>query len=341
MDQPTQETTSSFAGVSKRNLSFSTQLNTLQLVIDQTSLGEFKLCPRRYYYRIVCGWVPRTPSYHLEFGTWTHQGREVYEHSKSAGFDHEKALRNTLRYIQEATFNKDTGRAWDSGNRDKNRYTLLQTLTWYLDSFGRDDTAKTIQLNNGKPAIELSFKFVPRHSFDGREFESPITGETIWFAGHIDRLAELNGDAYVCDLKTTGRRLNDTYWAQFNPDNQVSFYTYAGKFGVEIPDKREISGVIIDAAKVSEFGTQFERRVIPRTPQQIAEWLVDVKHWINLMGIYAEMDRWPMNDKACHTGFYGCPYQAVCSRTPPARQTWLENDYTRSVWDPSQSRSED
>lgn len=330
------------------NTSFSLQLPTLQLVIDQTSLGEFKLCPRRYYYRIVCGWVSRKPSFHLDFGIWMHEAREVYEHSKAFGADHEQALRNTIRHLMTATWNKEAGRAWNSGNKDKNRYTLLRTAVWYLDSYGKHDQAQTILLRNGKPAVELTFKFTPVDFRSEREFKS-ITGEPILFSGHMDRIVELAGSLFINDLKTTSRSLNDLYWAQFDPDNQVSFYTYAGQWALQNTEStvwghevetREISGVIIDAAQVKEEYSKFERRIVPRTAAQIVEWLDDAKDWIELMGIYAEMNKWPMNDKSCHTGFYGCPYQAVCARTPPARQNWLEADYSKAVWDPNVARGE-
>lgn len=320
------------------NTSFSLQLPTLQLVVDQTSLGEFKLCPRRYYYRVVMGYVPRRPSHHLQFGLWMHEGREVYEQTKAAGADHEDALRHAIRHTMTVTWNKETGRAWDSGSREKNRLTLLQTLVWYLDSFGRDDPAKTIILKNGKPAIEMSFKFVPKDFYTGEEFTSAITGEPIHFSGHLDRVIELGGAYYIGDLKTTGATsLGDSYFSQFNPDNQVSFYTYAGKWVLQ--DEREIAGVIIDAAQIRVNFTRFERQIIPRTNPQIVEWLEDTKHWLHLMGVYAERNRWPMNDKSCHY-YGGCPYRPVCSRTPGARQNWLEADYVKSQWDPAVARSE-
>jgi hypothetical protein len=327
------------------NHSFSMQLPQLQTIIDQTSLGEFKLCPRRYYYRIVEGWVPRQPSVHLQFGLLLHQGRETYERVRSQGADHQTALRETVRDILSCTWDKRTGKAWHSGHSEKNRFTLIQTLVWYLDAYGANDPAKTVMLRNGKPAIELTFKFVPRDFYTGDEFIA-ITGEPIYFAGHLDRLAILQGSTFICDLKTTGSSyLGDKFFSQFNPDNQVSFYTYAGKWSLTEPEALdetsntpEIAGLIIDAAQIRVNFTRFERQIIPRTTPQIVEWLTDTKHWLQLMGIYAERNYWPMNDKSCSM-YGGCPYRPVCSRTPGARQNWLEADYVRSTWDPSQARS--
>ena len=323
------------------NLSFSAQLPSLQLVIDSTSLSEFKLCPRRYYYRVVEGWVPKAPSYHLRFGLHMHRGREDYEYLRSQGADHEEAVRTVIRNAMIDTWDKEIGRPWDSGDhrRKKTRYTLLRTLVWYLDSFGKDDPARTLILRNGKPAVELTFKFIPRDYYTEQEFTA-VTGEPIYFAGHLDRLAEVQGSTYICDLKTTGSSsLGESFFSQFNPDNQVSFYTYAGKWGLHDTERQEVSGVIIDAAQLKVNSVFFERQIIPRTNPQIVEWLEDTKHWVNLMGIYAEAGRWPMNDKSCHY-YGGCPYRAVCGRTPGARSAWLEADYIKDPWDPARARSE-
>jgi len=319
------------------NSSFSFQLPTLQLVIDQTSLGEFKLCPRRYWYRVVLGYVPRETSYHLTFGLLMHKAREDYEHAKAKGADHEEALRIAFRNALHATWNKETGKPWDSGDhkRKKTRLTLLRTIVWYLDTYGKDDTAKTRILKNGKPAVELSFKFIPKDFYNGREFTA-LTGEPIFFAGHFDRLADFQGAYYICDTKTTGMNyLGDSYFSQFSPDNQVSFYTYAGKWGLQ----EEVTGVLIDAIQLQVTGSKFERREIPRKNPELVEWLEDTRTWINLMGIYAESDRWPMNDKSC--GYMGgCPYRDLCSRSPGARKSWMEAAYVKSPWDPAVARSE-
>jgi len=317
------------------NHSFSIQLPSLQLVVDSTSLGEFKTCPRKYYYRMIEGWVPKSTSVHLTFGILLHQGRETYEHAKASGLNHEDSLRAAVRASLASTWDKETGRPWWSNNPDKNRYTLIRTLVHYLDTFGRDDRLQTVILSNGKPAIELSFKFVPVDLNSGEEFKS-VTGEQIYFSGHLDRIVSLEENQYISDVKTTSSALNSYYFSRYSPDNQFSMYTLAGMAAFQT----QISGIICDAIKVKAEFNKFERQLIPRTPDQIHEWLGDTKYYLSLMGRMAEAGRWPQNDKACH--FYGgCPYRPVCSRTPGARQTWLEADYTKSIWDPSIARGEE
>jgi hypothetical protein len=224
-----------------------------------------------------------------------------------------------------------TSRPWWSDNADKNRYTLLRTIVSYLDTYGRDDKLQTVILANGAPAVELSFKFTPTDLDTGEEFTT-VTGEQIIFSGHLDRIVSLEGNQYISDVKTTSWNISPDYFSQFSPDNQFSMYTLAGLAAFQTP----VSGVICDAVQVKATYNRFERQLILRTPDQIHEWLSDAKYYISLMSRMAEANRWPQNDKAC----FRCPYRPVCSRTPAARQAWLEADYIQSTWDPSIPRGE-
>lgn len=316
------------------NGSFSTQLQGLQLVVDQSSLGLFKKCPRKYYYRMVEGWVPRRPNFHLQFGTWMHESCEKYELAKAAGADHQQALRIAVRYAMTVTWDKALGKPWDSGDKDKNRYTLVRTIVWYLDSFGENDRLKTIILSNGKPAIELTFQFNP-HDFETGEPLIALTGEEIQFAGHIDRMVIQDETIFVSDRKTTGKNLSQSYYAQYTPDNQFSMYALAGRWNWDI----DIKGVVCDAMQIKEHYSKFDRQTIYRSLPQLREWYADARYWLTLMGISAERDRWPQNDTACHE-FGGCPYRAVCGKDPAARESWMKLDYAKSPWDPSVARGE-
>src|SRR5690606_32074132 len=152
----------------ENNSAFSKEIPFLQIGWDSTSLGLLKECPRKYYYNMVLGRQSRGDNVHLTFGGHYHKALEIYDHMKSAGADHEEATDYALRYCLEATTErigatdenpKGTGwRPWVSDDSNKNRFTLTRSVLWYLEHF-RDDPLKTIQLANGKPAVELSFRF--------------------------------------------------------------------------------------------------------------------------------------------------------------------------------------
>lgn len=312
------------------NNSFSTQLPGLQLVIDHTSMKTFMTCPQYYKYRIVDGWQTRDTSPHLSFGQYFHEGREIYEKAKANNADHEQALIVAIRHVLTITWDHVTNHAWHSGHGEKNRNTLLRSLIWYLDDYGKNDTLETLILASGKPAVEQSFKFGPKNQKTGQELTA-ITGEQILVAGHFDRIALQQGYPYVCDVKTTSYyQLDDKFWAQFTPDNQVSLYTYAGQAGLMTP----IRGVIIDGVRVKVTFTEFSRREIMRDPNQLEEWYRGFEYNVSLMGQMAERNFWPMNDSAC-TQYGGCPFLSVCSKTPGARRQQLETFYTKEIWDPT------
>lgn len=310
------------------NSSFSRLLPGLQLAIDSTSLGEFKTCPRRYQFSIIEGWQPREQSVHLSFGIWLHSGRERYERLRFQGQTHDDALDSTLDWLLRATWNKDLGRPWASDHKTKHRPGLIRTLVWYLDEYGADDPLQTIRRADGQPAVELSFRF-------DSGLVTSSTGEPLVFCGHLDRLAELNGEPYISDLKTTGHTLDAHFFKQFSPDNQMSMYDLAGRVAFHVP----VRGLIIDAAQILTDSTRFQRGLVPRTPDQADEWLAETGRWLRRMEQSALDGVWEANDKAC--GLYGgCQFRDICSRPPRQRETWLEAGFTRRVWDPLVARGD-
>ena len=306
------------------NSSFSTIHPTLQTSVDSTSLGEFKTCPRKYYYRLIQGWTPRAESPHLTFGTYMHAALEHYDRARAGGSSHEEALRSTVH--EALTISWINGRPWWSGHPIKNRLTLLRSVVWYLDHF-QNNPLQTLVLSSGVPAVELSFQF-------DSGFVSPLTREAIFFCGHLDKIATMSSEPYIVDRKTTGGQLSTSFFIQYSPHNQFSLYTLAGQIAYETP----VRGIICDGIQIGANFSRFERQIIPRSPDQVQEWLEDSHHWLGSMSQAAADNHWPMNETACGN-YGGCPFRPVCSRPPSSRQKWLEADYVRRIWDPAQVRA--
>jgi hypothetical protein len=309
------------------NTSFSTSLPTLQLAVDSTSLGEFKICPRRYQLAIIEGWQPKGKSVHLEFGIAFHKAREEYEHLRAAGTEHDPALCECVRSALRATWDSELQRGVQWDHPQKNRKTLIQSIVAYLDEIAQNDPLETVKLTSGHPAVELSFT-VPL------PLASESTGEPYSLCGHLDRVVALGDKFYISDIKTTTGELGPGFFSKFTPDNQMSLYTLAGKvaFGLEI------SGVLIDGVQVLAGGTRFQRGMVPRQPAVLEEWYEGLGLWLRQMESCAETGHWPMNDKSCHTAYGGCQFREVCSRCGSARQQWLEGNFARRVWDPLKRR---
>lgn len=325
--------------------SFSATVPFLQTAWDSVSLGTYKDCPRKYQYLIVEGWTSRHMAMDLRFGILYHRALEVYDHKRADGDDHETALRACLWDLAQgcidevpcATEQDEDGRWvhsrfdwWDPNSglseakaklNPKTLPALFRTVVWKLDRF-EDDPIHTVILSNGKPAVELSFRF-ELGTFD-------ISGEPIMYSGHLDRLGEYSGEHYVVDSKTTKTTLGFGYFDKYSPDNQMSGYIFGGQVTLQKP----VKGAIIDAAQIAKGFTRFERGFVTRTPGQLDEWRQDALYWIGQAEQNAIAQYWPMNDKSCDK-YGGCPLRDICSKDPKVRGSYLNSlGMVKRPWDP-------
>lgn len=208
---------------------------------------------------------------------------------------------------------------WISDDKNKSRFNLIRTVIWYLEQF-KDHPLETVILSNGKPAVELSFRFEPGW-FTG-------DGEPYVLCGHLDRLAKVGEEVHILDRKTTKSTISRDFFEGFTPDNQMSLYTVGGRicFG------QNVKGVIIDGAQVAVNFSRFERGFAGRTLDMQEEWMTDALMWIENAEKYARRQHWPMNDKSCHN-YGGCEFQSICSKSPNSREIFLKKIETRT-WDP-------
>lgn len=309
------------------NSSFSKQVPGLQLAIDSTSLGEFKACPRKYFYSIIMGLQPKETSVHLTFGLLMHGSVERYHHARARGEEHEDGVLAAIGWMLKETWNNVLKRPSLTGDTYKNRLTLLRTLVWYFDQYS-SDSLETVVLANGKPAVELSF------SFD-TGYRTRLTGEPVLFCGHLDRLARLNGEVYIPDLKTTKSELSPYFWQQFNPNNQFGMYQLAG----QVVWNQPVKGMIVDGAQVLVNSSRFARHMVTLDHAGVQEWHRDAIWNVRLMEGCASERYWPKNDKSCQN-YGGCPFLGLCSRSPNSRDAWIGTEYKARVWDPLQRRGD-
>lgn len=297
---------------------FSPGIPTLQTSFDNSSLSLYKDCPRKYFYAIIEGWRPTSESAALTFGTLYHLGMETLARAKASGADHETAVRCMLRKVIPQT--ETLG--WTDNYR--NPYTLLRTLVWYADHY-RNDPLQTVMLPGDKPALELSFRF-----------ELPIktpSDEPYFYCGHIDRIARMQGQTYCIDYKTTTSALTDAYFARYNPNAQISGYSYAA----QVLFMQPASGFIIDAMQLGVNFNRPQRYIAPRTHEQLDEWLENTMAWIKRIEHSAIHNSWPMNEESC-TKYGSCQFREVCNKTPSIRDNFLASGFRRDRWNPLEPR---
>jgi len=198
-----------------------------QFCWDSTSLTLASTCWRKYYYKLIEGWSPDSGSAHLRFGGHYATALEHYYKHIAAGLSPEdalievvhEALIETWEHERDTAGNRleETGHPWESLHNLKTRGNLIRTIIWYFDHFAEDPTS-VIQLANGKPGVEYTFKL-------------PVD-ENIIFSGHIDRLVTYSDNPYVMDQKAqpnTTKVLTPSGWKQIG-DLKLGEFLY-GKDG--------------------------------------------------------------------------------------------------------------
>lgn len=309
---------------------------------DSVMLGNLKTCPAKFYYQHILGYQPKGLSIHLYFGQLLHASLERYYHSRAEGDTHDAACLRMVRWALEnsgeyrtdgLTSEPSSPPSWHPWTPDpsdinasiKNRATLVRSLIWYVEDHCASPFT-TVILANGKPAVELSFRF---HAFD-------IENEPITLCGHLDRLVELHdGRVWVADHKSSKSALTAQYFRQFTPNNQFSLYTIAGKVVLDKP----CEGVLVSGIQVGVTFTRSAIHQAPRPEPVLTEWLADTRHWITLARQYALANHWPMNDLACGN-YGGCPFQSVCAVSPSHRLAWLKADFQSWSWNPLEIRGD-
>lgn len=329
-----------------------------QFAWDSTSLGWLKTCPRLYQYSMIEGWRSHGPSVHLDFGSYYHHALELYDRYRAEGKDHAEALYEAVKYCLEVTWIKGPiteddltgepkelpGEPMDWGHNLKTRETLCRSVIWYLEEFGENDAARTVILKNGKPAVELSFRLELDFGPKAAQVPDPIDGnddshlgshseQPYILSGHLDRVVEFSDGIYVMDRKTSSTTIGSYYFDGYNPDNQMSLYTFASKVIYQTP----VRGVIIDAVQIAVGFSRFSRGFTFRTESQTEEWLENTRHWLELAEGYATRGFWPMNDKSCHQ-YGGCVFRKICSKSPEVRDRFLASDFVKRHWNPLEAR---
>jgi len=323
----------------------------IQYAWDSTSLGLLKTCPKLYWYTMIEGYQGRGESPHLRFGSEYHTALQDYDMKRALGTSHDEALHDVVEelLIRTADYAPDPD---TKAGKYKSKANLVELVVYYLEAH-QNDSATTYFLPDGKPAVELSFRFElewgPKHSFNEggsindaaggqMDYVEPHFHQPYILSGHLDKVVNWSGGLFVKDYKTSVSTLGPYYFAQYDMSNQMTLYTLAGQIVLSTP----IRGVLIDAAQIKlEDHPSFVRGITYRTKAQLAEWQADLHYWFSLAESFATQGHWPMNDTACDK-FGGCKFRGVCSRAPQVRKHFLKSDFIKLApedrWNPLRSR---
>lgn len=255
--------------------------------LSNSRLNSFRACPRRFFYEYVCEIEPITEGeveHDRSFGAAIHVGLEkLYKGS---------SMEEALRTFSEA----------------------------YPKQLTEDDLAKTQE--NGRVLIQAYWnryspmlKKIKILAVEVLEEYEPVEG--LVFRVKVDMIAENieQGGIYGYDFKTTGKPLNYRYWAQFNPNSQISTYFdfISKKYG-------SCSGFYIDAmsfgyrknkykGEPAGFHYQLDRQLYSQTRDQLDDWRESEKRWSFLLQDSILTNKYPMNTHSCQF----CSYRPICA----------------------------
>ena len=300
-----------------------------QFAWDSTSIKLAQECHYKYKLKMIDGWGYPNKSVHLLFGGWYASALERFHKFRAAGVEYLDAVVDVVHQALIETWTHErnefdqpvagTGQAWLSDHNTKTRDNLIRTIVWYLDQF-ENDPAETVILANGKPAIEYSFRLQ--------------VDDDIILSGHLDRLVTYANHHYIQDQKTTGTTLTPRFFEGFNPDTQMSLYTFAGKIIYNIP----VHGVMIDAAQIAVGFSRFERGMTFRTEDQLNEWYDNTMQDIALIREATINNEFRMNPTACGN-YGGCEFRQICSKSRAVREQYLAANFVKGKpWNPLESR---
>ena len=307
----------------------------IQFAWDSTCLGLIKSCPRLYQYTMIDGYVAKGESIHLRFGIEYHQALQDYDIARAEGIPHEDAVHSAISDLVRRTHDWSVDETTKPG-KYKNRQTLVSLVVDYLDHYV-DDPAETYIKSDGKPAVELSFRFELDWGPTPLDDTDSVTHPYL-LCGHMDRVVSFNDQLFVMDHKTTTTTPSQYYFNQYEPHNQMTLYTIAGQVVLNAP----IKGVIVRAAQILlDKENRFVSGFTLRTPDQLDEWMNDLRIHLERAEDYAIRGYWPMNDTSCNN-YGGCKFRGVCSKSPSVREIYLKSDFEQlpreEIWSPLRSR---
>ena len=291
--------------------------NNIQFAWDNTSIGLYKTCPRKYYYSIVCGYEPRTMAPALSFGIAIHSIFENWHKQIASGTDKHTALISAVRLAGQL------GERLPAGDTSRTKETLVRTVIWFFDQYW-DDKTITLREPSGKPIVEYHFK-LPFMEY---------LGNLVFICGHIDRMVKWQGEVYIADYKTTKYTLDQRFFNQFKPGTQMPLYlTACHIISNTFADLPNAHGVIIDGIQLGVNFSRFGRGIVPFSLEEINEYIIDLKYWITQAMDACKANYFPQNTESCQK-YSGCQYLEICSKSPARRDLFLNGNFTKRTWDP-------
>lgn len=228
----------------------------------------------------------------------------------------------------------DTDGGWNGKSRiyDSCGLELAQAVCSLVRSLGGSARLR----NRGDGCFRVSLRLPELPTGIGKRYITSITkrqkDETMCI-----QVADKSGlyitDNYTVTHNTTAYTLNNRYFLQYNPDTQMSMYTFVGKAFYSTP----VKGVIIDAAQIAVGFTEFQRGFSPRTDSELEEWYDDAMYHMESAREATRSGYFPKRTSACNN-YGGCQFRHICGMGAAHRDKFLRSDFEQTPYEEVGSR---
>lgn len=287
---------------------------------DNTMVGKYKECPRKYYLAHVRNWRGTGISMPLTFGLAWHAAMDV---CWVAGRVNTPEDTLELAYVEFL-------KSW-----------MEQGLPMQLDVQQIEDMAPRtpmIAKEMLKAYLLRSWRMIRECELLAPEqpFAVPMPGlEGCYYIGRIDKVVDYNGQVIALEHKSTTEYKKDggfktSYVEGWYSDSQCKGYEFGGSLFFP-----RMAQVWVDAALVHKTVRAF--RFIPVAHQLplLEEWIRDTREWINRIERDLALGYFPKNESSCMGKFGPCNFLNICQTThnPEDLQTPPQG-YKEEKWEP-------
>ena len=277
---------------------------------DNTRLGTYKECPRRFFLRHVMSWRSEGTAVPLVFGLSWHAGMDqVWTHANNLSKD------DLVQAAMAAFMETWTGEGFpEQLDMDQQSAFLPRTPSIAEEMYHAYINERYSVLTNCTLiAAEQPFA-VPIPNMDKS-----------WYVGRLDKVIEYNGQKLVIEHKTTAIYKKDggfqsSYIEGWYSDSQVKGYQFGA--GLYYPG---LTQVWVDCALVHKTVHNAFRFVpVAHSFPLIKEWLGDTQEWIRRVDRDEQLFKkhghlvpgcFPKNENSCYGKFGACSNIDICRAT--------------------------
>jgi len=286
------------------------------IVIDNSSLEKWVICPRLFEYTRLLRRIPAEERIALKFGGAIHKALEVrYSGADIDDFSEEAMLSALEKEFLKFETPQDDYRTFDYGSLVIEKYNVKYA----------QESVRVLDMPGGRKACELPFAFQL----------GVVDGIPIIYVGKIDAIVEDALGVCILDHKTSSV-LGPTWWLGESVSPQYDGYAVA----VERCAGIRTSGVLINALgvrKPTKTGTaiEFAREFVQIDERRKEEWIENTLHIVSRIYRDAQQGYFPMIRKNCTVKYGTCSHYEVCSIPADNRHVLLNSSsFMDDTWSP-------